>query len=235
MRSMRVVCYTTLVAVLAATLIAAGWKTASFAAQTTPLTVVGFWLTFCLAAECFFLETPSGEGMVSMSSAANVASIFLLPLPQALTVGALSVILTDLLVHRRPWTRAIFNAAQTTISIAASCFVLDGAIGSRAFRMNPIASLSVPVIFFVCNTVLVAGVIALHSRARLWRSWRDNYGHGYNLLSSAVLTILGLGFVITIESLGPIAGLLGLVPLFFVRDAYHRFVRERRWALALRP
>lgn len=234
MHTHRVFLYVTGVAALAAVLLACGWRTAGFETQRPPLEVVGFWLAFCLAAECFFLETPSGEGMISMSSAANVASVFLLPLPQAITVAALSVGLADLMIHRRAWTRALFNSAQTSISIAAASFVLGAAHGSHAFLIHPVEALLVPVVFFVCNTGQVAGVIALHSRTTFWSAWRDNYGNGYYLLTSAVLSVMAFGLVVGIESLGSISGLLVLLPLYFVRSAYHRIVRDRRQFAALR-
>ena len=82
-------------------------------------------------------------------------------------------------------------------------------------------------IFFGVNTGLVAGVISLHGRIPYLRAWRENFGFGYNLLSSAVLAIMGMTLVMASESIGYTSGLLYLLFLFFVRDAYRRFARDR--------
>jgi hypothetical protein len=87
-----------------------------------------------------------------------------------------------------------------------------------------------PVLFFLLNTGLVAGVIALSTGEGFARVWKKNYGFKYQFLSSGTLSLLGLVLVLAVESIDYISGMLFLLFFFFVRDGYHRYVRSRRIA-----
>ncbi|MBD3163439.1 MAG: hypothetical protein GF346_13185 [Candidatus Eisenbacteria bacterium] len=195
--------------------------------------VLLFWLFFSLAAECFWLRTPTGEGMVSMSLTANLAMLFVLPLSYVVPIGFLSVGLSDLLLHRRGPLRAVFNASQTAISLTLAYVVLrattgmDGMAGVPLFLQSPGAMLAAAAVFFAANTLLVAGVIALHTNARFFSTWKRNYGFWYQALSSATLSALAVILVFAYEAVGFVSGLLFLMFFYFIRDAYHRFIRER--------
>lgn len=223
-----------LVAVLgsASLLLALAWLDA--APPNLPWEILSFWLFLSLAAEIFWLETPTGKGMVSTGLAINMAMLFVLSSAQVLAVGALSVALSDVLLHRRGVLKASFNAAQTTISLAASLAVM-GLLGYKgslveAVVQHPLATVAAPISFFCVNTMLVSIVISLDNGTSLWRTWRANYGFAYQVLSSTVLFLLGVTFVASYERFGYVSGLCYLVFLFFVRDSYHRYVRERRAA-----
>ncbi len=197
-----------------------------------------FWLVLSLAAECFWLQTPNGSGMLSMSLAVNFASFFVLPAPLVLAAGALSVGFTDLILHRRGPLRACFNAAQTVISMAAALATMRLLGGSEAIRggafllRHPAASLAGPAVFLAVNTIAVAGVLSIAGRKPFGSTWRENFGFGYHFLSCAGLLLVGLSLVVATESVGYIAGLLDLFLLWLVRDAYNRYVRERARKLA---
>jgi hypothetical protein len=214
-------------------ILAIAWSPVAGEATAEQAGLFAFWLVLSLASECFWLETPTRAGMVSMSLAVNFASLYVLPLHLVLTIGALSVCAADLLLHRRGSVRATFNAAQTVVALAAATWtlrLLGGAgsgAGSDLFLREPIATLAAPVVFVAVNTFTVAGAIALQRRQTLWTAWRENYGFAFHYLSSAVLLVLGLTLVLSLETVGYISGLLYLVFFFFVRDAYLRRARER--------
>jgi hypothetical protein len=210
-----------------------GWTRPMTLHGTVPLSLVGFWFMLSLAAEAFWLQTRTRTGMISMSLAVNVATLFVLPPGLALTVTALSVGLADLLLHRRGLCKAAFNAAQMVISMMAALLVmyaLSGswaAQGSQAFLIGPFAVVSGLVVLFLANTFLVAGVISLSHGLSVWRAWRDNFGFGYQVLSSTTLSILGLTLVAATEVIGFMAGILYLLVFLFVRDGYHRHITEQ--------
>lgn len=214
-----------------------GWL-ATDITEPLPAGLLGFWLVLSLASECFWLETPTGKGMVSTGLAINMAMLFVLSRPHVLAVGALSVGLSDLLLHRRGVLKASFNAAQTVIALAASLAVMR-LLGYQSpqtgmpFLETPWPTLSAPITFFVVNTVLVSMAISLDTRTSLWETWTLNYGFGYQVLSSGVLFLLGLTLVVTYNYVGYICGLCYLLFFYFVRDAYHRYVRERRTSNAI--
>lgn len=225
--------YVALMILAAGVILAAVWSRAAGEATAERTGLFAFWLVLSLASECFWLETPTRAGMVSMSLAVNFASLYALPPHLAMTVGAFSVCAADLLLHRRGGLRATFNAAQTVLALGAAAWTLrflgghGSGTGSELFLRAPAATLAAPAVFVIVNTFAVAGAIALQSRQRLWTAWRDNYGFAFHYLSSAVLLLLGLTLVVSLETVGYISGLLYLVFFFFVRDAYLRRAREQ--------
>jgi hypothetical protein len=209
------------------------WR-AEAAGHGIPLAPLSFWLVFTLASELFWLETPSGGGMVSMSLAVNIATLYLLPPFWAAAVVATATLIADLVIHRRGGLKAFFNASQTALTIAG-CTTLTRALGgdptvapATYLVREPLAVIVGPVLFFFLNTGIVSGVIGLSSGVPFFRAWRQNYGYGYQVLSSGTLSLLGLVLVVSVGSIGYISGLLYLVFFFFVRDAYHRYVQSRR-------
>ena len=232
-RNRQLAAYVAATVLAAGAILAAAWNGAAGDATAERTGVFAFWLVLSLASECFWLETPTRAGMVSMSLAVNFASLYVLPWHLVLTIGALSVCAADLLLHRRGGVRATFNAAQTVLSLAAAVWTLrllggrEIGTGSGLFLREPIATLTAPAVFVVVNTFTVAGAIALQRGQTLWTAWRDNYGFAFHYLSSAVLLVIGLTLVLSLETVGYISGLLYLVFFFFVRDAYLRRARER--------
>jgi len=230
--------YVTSVLALGAALLAWLWIRTGDAAAF-PVVPAAFWFFLTLASELFWLETPTRRGMISMSLTVNVATLFLLPPHLVLTVGAASVLVADLLLHRRGLLRASFNAGQTVLSLGGALAAIRWlagpglASGGEIALHAPLAAAAGPVVFFLLNTGLVAGVISLHQGAPVVRAWRDNYGFAYQYLSSATLSLLGLLLVVATEAVGYIAGLLFLLFFLFVRDAYQRYVQMRRAALRL--
>jgi hypothetical protein len=168
-----------------------------------------------------------------MSLAANFATLFVLPPPQVLFVGALSVGLADRLLRRRGWIRALFNASQTTISLAASLTVIRllggpaNPMGGQTFLAHPWATLTTAPTFFLVNTFLVTGAISLHGHLPFWKTWRKNYGFSYHFFSVVILFIMGIGLVVVSGALGYVARLLSVLLLVLLRNHYRQHVRKR--------
>jgi hypothetical protein len=231
--SLPLLAYVATMVLAAGAVLALAWSGAVGEATAEQTGLFAFWLVLSLASECFWLETPTRAGMVSMSLAVNFASLYALPWHLVLTIGAFSVCASDLLLHRRGGLRATFNAAQTVVALAAATWTLRllgsaaAGTGSGLFLREPAATFAAPAVFVIVNTFAVAGAIALQRGQTLWTAWRENYGFAFHYLSSAVLLLLGITLVLSLETMGYISGLLYLVFFFFVRDAYLRRARER--------
>ena len=169
-----------------------------------------------------------------MSLCANIAVLFVLPIPYALTIAALSVGLSDLLLHRRGLIRAVFNSAQTTIALAGAVAVMaclrgsSAPGGSQVMLLHPLATLAPLVIFPAVNVLIVSGILAIEKGQRFGFAWRENYGFWYHYLSCAMLFFVGLGLVIAVESIGYICGLVSLLILVCFRETYRLFTRAHR-------
>ncbi len=228
------VIYVPLVLLVGVVLVLESWlRAGSTAAVSTSYRGIVFWFFFAVAAECFWISLPGDRGMVSMGLAADLAMLFALPLPHALLVAGGSVLLTDLLVHRRGGVRALFNSAQTIISLtlaAAAMRMVEGNItpsGSSAFLHHPIGALLTLPVFCILNTGLVSVAIALESETSLWRAWRDTFGFSYHYRNCAILFALGLQLVLAVEIAGYVCGVVALFFLFALRDAYKYRLRKR--------
>lgn len=229
----RLAVYLGLVLALGTGLLLREWTRPAAWPSELPLLTALFWFMLSLASEALWLETPTRSGMISMSLAVNVATLYILPPAPALTILFLSVWMADLLLHRRGLLKAVFNGLQTALSGGALLGILWiftgswGSAGSRLFLTEPLAVVLSLVALFVANTFIVAGVIAISSGQRFWSAWRENFGFGYQFLSSSTLSLLGLTLVMATQALGFMAGILYLLFLIFVRDAYRRYVAER--------
>lgn len=218
--------YVVSVAGAAAGLLVVLWTNADLSA-VSPV-ALAFWLFLTLAAEIFWLPAPGSRGMISMSMAANIAVLFVLPRPHALAVAALAVVFSDVLLHKRGLTRALFNASQTTLALAAASFFMSlfnaaaSPGGSQIFLLNPLATLIPLPIFLIVNTGLVSGALALEGRTNLWTIWRNNYGTSQQFLSSGLLFCMGLALVVGVESVGYVGGMVALPFLFLQKDVYQR-------------
>jgi hypothetical protein len=211
--------------------VAGSWSQGSV--RDVALVPVAFWFFLSMASETFWVPTPSGRGMVSMSLAINMASLFVLPLPHAVTIAAASVLFADLLLHRRGPIRANFNASQTAVAVATAGAAMQLAgmptppMGSRTILLYPLATLVALPVFFVVNTSLVSGVLAIVSGQSFWRAWRENYGFSYQVVNSGGLFLVGVGVVIGLEVVGYLAGLASLFFLILARDGYRLYLRRR--------
>ncbi len=197
-----------------------------------PLTQIAFWLTLSFAAELFWFDTQGAQGMVSMSSAVNLATVFVLPPLAAFVIVALSVLLSDLLLHRRPVVRASFNAAQSVVSLGVAYLLLftlsgiEAPPGSRAVLEHPIAVWAAPIGFYFVNTFLVAGAIDLSGQSSVWRAWMANYGASWFLLTSLVLFILAVTLVSCVEALGLWSGVAFILLYLMVKEGSVRLASD---------
>ena len=223
----RLVVVLSVVFALASFALCGSWALAVLQGDTTATVVLAYWFLLSLASEAFWIETPTRRGMISMSLAVNLASLWVLPLPVAIWVGGASVLVGDLLFHRRRLLRALFNAAQTVLALSACAWLVLDPIRSRgldAMLLHPLSTASVPLVFAVVNTGLVALVIAFDRGLSPWAAWRDNFGHSYQALSTLGLYLAGLALVAAYEAIGFAAGLGFLLIFLLVRNGYARYV-----------
>ncbi len=157
--------------------------------------------------------TRGAEGETTTSTTFAVALLIAGGVEAAL-VGLLLANLVADLVRRKPARKIAFNMAQYAVSVVAAALVL-GALSDlprdTAFHFAPgdlPAIMAAALVFFVVNTSLVAGVIALVEGVGIWRYLVNDW------FSQASTTGLMLG-------LSPIVVLaadysLGLVSLLFL-------------------
>ncbi len=211
--------------------------TASVAAAGTPDLGVGllpllFWLLANLLGEVLWLPAPKGRGYLSMANAANFATLLLLPVALAVPLTAAAGFLADLVFRRRVWYRALFNAGMCAVTVFAASSVfrgLGGESGTLEALTSPLNALplaAATVTYFLLNTWLVSGVIALHREQPVWTVWRESFAFSYELVGVLVLHLLGFVFAVLFHAWGYMSAFVAVFVTYFIRDAYVRYTAD---------
>jgi hypothetical protein len=132
---------------------------------------------------------------------------------------------SDLSMQRKPLIKALYNASlvAVTLRVASVAFSLERLLPTHGrVESEAMAFLAAGVLYWFVNRVGVAAIIALASRIPMRQAWRDNFGFGYEFLSTSVQVVLAGILAAGWPILGP-TGLAGMgLLLFFVNDAYRR-------------
>ena len=149
-----------------------------------------YWILFALVllGELHPIRVPRREAEISTATAFSYAALLAFGTPAAVVAQAVGSLLTDL-VRRRPLSRAVFNVAQYTLSLAAAGAVLSLVAGVPFTDPLPAFSPSeIPAVvlagaaFFAVNNCLAGTASALAHRAPVLRNARRRPalpgGHG---------------------------------------------------------
>ena len=192
------------------------------------------WFAANLLSEFLWLEAESGEATDSMATTMNLGVILLLDPTQAIWIIALSVFIATRFIQKRDWVKSLFGLGQMAITggISAHVFrllhpdpVLSSAFGTTQSVGATIVCASV---YFLTNTFLVAGAVALQTESGLWSVWRANWGTRNNIVSSVALFSLTPLMIIAFSSLGFSGVLLFFLPLLIVKNQNRDYIQLKR-------
>jgi MASE9 protein len=189
-----------------------------------------FWVLANMLGELLWLPAPRQRGYLSMATAANFATLLVLPVSLAVTVTALAGALVDLLFRRRRWYQVLFNAAVCTISVFCAARVFTTVAQGRdelemlLSPLNASALALAATTYFLLNTWLVSGVVALDRKIHACRVWTTSFASKKEILGSFVLFLLGLLFAALFLAWGYLSAFLATAATYFVREAYSRYV-----------
>jgi signal transduction histidine kinase len=230
--------YIALIAVLGVSLLFLYAGTSSLLSWTFLL-----WLIFSFAAEFLWLETPTGEATDSMASTFNVAVLFLFGNTLSLWIIGLSVLAATRLVQKKDWTHSLFGLGQMVVTAFAAGSVvrlLVGGPGRIEHLRTPAgagALILASMVYYLVNTVLVSGAIALERRAPLLSTLRTNYGYRNAILSSAALLawcpILLLSYLTLGLPVGYVVVVFFFLPLALVKKQNREYIELQRTTQAL--
>jgi len=225
------------------TLVVAGGGLALWAAGAPDPTLgvlpLFFWLLANLLGEVLWLPAPRGRGYLSMANAANFATLLLLAPWDAVMVTAMAGLIADFLFRRREWYRALFNFGMCAVTVFVASTVFQktgghsGTIDALLSPLNALPLLVAGATYFLTNTLLVAGAIALHKKQALVRVWRESFAFSYELVGAVVLQLLGYLFAILFLTWGYMSAFLAVIATYFIRDAYFRYVSDMEAAHAV--
>jgi uncharacterized membrane protein len=218
------------------TLVVAGGGLALWAAGAPDPTLgvlpLFFWFLANLLGEVLWLPAPRGRGYLSMANAANFATLVLLAPWDAVLVTSVAGLVADFLFRKREWYRALFNFGMCAVTVftASTVFRHTGgtshSIEALVSPFNAAPLLAAGVTYFLTNTLLVAGVVALYRRQHVVRVWRESFAFSYELVGAVVLQLLGYLFAILFLTWGYMSAFVAVVATYFIRDAYFRYVSD---------
>lgn len=208
--------YIALTALIAAMVLAASLAYLMETPEQWP-TVLLFAGLICLA-DLFPIVMPfPGDAEMTVSGALKVAVVILFG-PAAVVWATFLGTLVAESILRRAWYKAAFNVSQMVVTFGALGLVYqilyDGNLDPLHSIRNILAVLAVALVYYVLNTGLVAGVIALANRIAASYVWRTSYRN----VAWPELTMIPLGVMIAIlwES-SPWTIVLATLPLLVVR------------------
>ena len=200
------------------------------------------WAVVSVLSEMLWLNVSAGGGTVSMASTANLATIALWGQAPAMWIGAVSTLFAVLFVQRKPVVRAVFNAAQTTVTIgaAAAAFTLLGgrptgldpsamSFGNEtiALRLAP-AFLALFAVYLVVNRALVGVAVAWSTDRPYLKTLREDWFYTERLLEDAAAFLLAPLMVISFAVIRYVGVLLFYVPLQILNESARRHLELRK-------
>ena len=203
---------------------------------------LALWMALGLVGEVFWLRTPSGDSVHTLTPLAKLSAIIALPAPEALIVIYLSTGAGNIIFRRARWYRALYNASQFTLAgfMAAGVFALLGGqpffeiFHLPGFARIPAAAEAVaqPAFLFaffaaslalnLVNYTLMAWLMSAVTGRRAWLIWKENCLYSSELQTSFGLTLMTPLFVILYGSLGLIGMGILLLCLALVHQANRR-------------
>lgn len=190
------------------------------------------WCAACIVGEMLWLRLPLDRATLSMAASFNFAALLLLSRGEAMVAIALSILVAELLIVRKPPIRACFNAAQTSLAAGAASWafaLLSGRNpGAPAPMVSPdaLALFAAAATYYFVNRAAVSLVIGLHQQTSPLAAWRANFGSRHELLASVVLFALGVLVAAGYQRLGMLGVALAVIPMRIAFDAYRRHLES---------
>lgn len=191
-----------------------------------------FWLVATFVTEALWVRLPRGGATTSMASCVHFAILFSLTRGHAMAVAAISVLFSELVFMHKPARRALFNTAQTSLSVAGASLALqlchgiarDG--GPSLSAPGLFAALAAASVYFAINTLAVSWAVATEDRVAIVDAWKANFASRGEMLSNAVLFALGLLLASLYQEAGAMgAAVIALPVLLAYEESSRRFAQ----------
>ena len=199
------------------------------------------WTLICLLSETLWLPTLSGGGTASMASTANLATLIIWGPAASMWIVAASTLLANVLLQKKPWVRALFNASQSVITMWSAGLVMvalgaaQGGLHAIPGRLDQLGllGLALPfaaaiVVYMVINRVLVSVAVAWSSERPYLRVLQEDWFYRAQLLHDLALFLLSLVVVICYDAISYVGLVLFYSPLRIIYESQKRYAELRR-------
>lgn len=199
------------------------------------------WAAMCVVSERLSTRTESGATW-SLAATVGLASAVVWGIGAGIWVSALSTLVADVAVHRKPAVRVAFNTSQIALAtgLAGALFdVLGGrggmALPTGASLADPLASLRLllPFIglmlgYFAVNRAMVSLAVAWSSERGWWRVLREEWLYMARLEHDVASFLLTPLMAIAYTTVGYPGVALFYAPLYMLHRSDRRFDELKR-------
>jgi PAS domain S-box-containing protein len=173
------------------------------------------------------LLSPDNDSTLSVSHAADLMALLLLGPRHAMVIAAAGAWIQCTFNVKQPYPvyRTIFSIAAETITIQVTGWIyawLGGTLAPVDFSNLPKPLVGAIAAYFLVNTGLVAGAIALSARRRPWTVWHDNFlwsGPSFMVASAA-----GAIAAVVVKRGDIWLSILMLAPVYLTYRSYQLFL-----------
>ncbi|GAG73645.1 unnamed protein product, partial [marine sediment metagenome] len=195
--------------------------------------ILGFLYFSVLILLADIFEAPLIKGgTVSVLSGLSLACLFLYGPSTASWVMLVILLNIREWLEKTPWYKFIFNVCQFLISIGLSGIIYKSInptilIGTFKIDINHLlAILLSSMVFFITNTLLTAGVIAISEKINFFSIWI--YSYLWLTPFHLILTALAVLVAYLHQTYGSVTLLLTLIPLILTQYVYYLRIREKQ-------
>lgn len=183
----------------------------------------GILLLLAIVGTALSVRVTSSGSTSSINFLLDLGAIPLLGPAGAIGVALLSMVVADIFIREKPNLKILFNASQTTLSVAAASVVYTAFGPPPNHDALNLTSAFIPfltggVLYFVVNSTLVSYVISVESDIPYRAVWDDIAGK--NLLIDVILTPIALTVPLLYIHWGPLGLLLIIIPIIGLRYSY---------------
>jgi len=200
-----------------------------------PMIASAFLILMILLADVYRIQLPF-KAEVSVSMSVAFATLLLFGPGLACWAAAIGDCLAEAYL-KKPWYKALFNSANSVLSIGLAGLVYQSAYDGSQFPLvsarGIIALLLSMAICLVINTMAVSIIIALVNQQSPWRVWSANsQGVLIQLLTLAPLgTLIAMAYSQTPYGLGLLLLLLPLGAVYYSFKSYQQLRDQTRYTI----
>lgn len=188
-----------------------------------------FFSVIAVVAEGYPLRVPTGNAFLGQSGIIFWSLIILFDPWIAASVAFVSVLISEVVIQKRPNTKGLFNATQLSFSTLVGGFVFVSINGSNGLTAEPtffIAFAVSALTYWITNTWLVSLGAGLLYGESPYRFWKRNFQWAfiYEITSAPIALAVALAY----SELWLIGLLIVILPIMMIRLAYSQYLQLKK-------
>lgn len=193
----------------------------------------GYWWDILLftalvvIADSVQISLPRGGASIYASSPIDLAGIILFGPAVMALVEAISTVITEGIVQRRPFIKLLFNIPLLVVTIGVSGLVYNsfGSLGDMDSPLFLVPLFAAGVVYYLVNTWSVSFVIALMDARNPLHVWKQNYM--WNFIHILAFLPVGAVMALLYANSGVWTIALFIIPLFLARYSFQLYLDMR--------